>query len=156
MAYILGPAETPFHKGVFHIKIVLGPNYPSSPPSGYFLTKIFHPNVAPVSGEICVSTLKKDWKSDVTLTQLLMTIKCLLIVPNPESALNEEAGKLLLEDYDAYKKHATLYSTIHAAKLKIDFPLMDKSRVLTETTGNVSPKKRAAEGSISATAKKSS
>lgn len=28
---------------------------------GYFLTKIFHPNVAVPSGEICVNTLKKDW-----------------------------------------------------------------------------------------------
>jgi ubiquitin-protein ligase len=34
----------------------------------------------------------------------LQTIKCLLIVPNPESALDEEAGKLLLEDYQEYYK----------------------------------------------------
>jgi len=27
---------------------------------GYFLTKIFHPNVS-LEGEICVNTLKKDW-----------------------------------------------------------------------------------------------
>lgn len=31
---------------------------------GWFATKIFHPNVAPSSGEICVSTLKKDWKKE--------------------------------------------------------------------------------------------
>lgn len=46
----------------------------------------------------------------------LKTIKCLLIYPNPESALNEEAGKLLLENYDAYAKHATLMTSIHAKK----------------------------------------
>ena len=34
----------------------------------------------------------------------IQTIKCLLIVPNPESALDEEAGKLLLEDYQEYYK----------------------------------------------------
>ena len=34
------------------------------------------------------------------LKHILLTIKCLLIGPNPESALNEEAGKLLLERYD--------------------------------------------------------
>lgn len=27
---------------------------------GYFMTKIFHPNVSE-KGEICVNTLKKDW-----------------------------------------------------------------------------------------------
>jgi hypothetical protein len=32
------------------------------------------------------------------------TIKCLLIYPNPESALDEEAGKQLLADYDGYCK----------------------------------------------------
>ena len=68
---------------------------------GFFLTKIFHPNVSS-RGEICVNTLKKDWKSDLGLKHILLTIKCLLIVPNPESALNEEAGKLLLERYDDY------------------------------------------------------
>ena len=42
------------------------------------------------------------------------TVKCLLIVPNAESALNEEAGKLLLEDYDEYFSRAKLYTEIHA------------------------------------------
>jgi len=32
------------------------------------------------------------------------TIKCLLIYPNPESALDEEAGKQLLADYEGYSK----------------------------------------------------
>ena len=62
----------------------------------------------------CVNTLKKDWKSDLGLRHVLLTIKCLLIVPNPESALNEEAGKLLLERYDDYCARAKLYTDIHA------------------------------------------
>lgn len=78
------------------------------------MTKIFHPNVGP-SGEICVNTLKKDWKPDLGIKHILLTIKCLLIVPNPESALNEEAGKLLLEQYDTYFNRAKLYTEIHAA-----------------------------------------
>ena len=35
-------------------------------------------------------------------------------MPNPESALNEEAGKLLLEDYEEYASRAKLYTEIHA------------------------------------------
>jgi ubiquitin-conjugating enzyme E2 S len=38
----------------------------------------------------------------------------LLIVPNPESALNEEAGKMLLEHYDDYSARAKLMTDIHA------------------------------------------
>ena len=48
------------------------------------------------------------------LKHILLTIKCLLIVPNPESALNEEAGKLLLERYDDYCTRAKIFTEIHA------------------------------------------
>ena len=92
-AEIAGPAETPFHGGLFQMKLVFGPDFPSAPPKGYFITPIFHPNVAK-NGEICVNTLKKDWTSDCKLSHILMVVRCLLIEPNPESALNEEAGNL--------------------------------------------------------------
>ncbi|RXG58979.1 Ubiquitin-conjugating enzyme E2 S, partial [Armadillidium vulgare] len=97
-ATITGPAGTPYANGQFKIKLALGKDFPASPPKGYFITKIFHPNVAS-NGEICVNTLKKDWKPDLGIRHV---IKCLLIVPNPESALNEEAGKMLLEAYNDY------------------------------------------------------
>lgn len=45
---------------------------------------------------------------------MFQTIKCLLIVPNAESALNEEAGKLLLEEYDHYFQRAQMITEIHA------------------------------------------
>ena len=37
-----------------------------------------------------------------------------MIVPNPSSALNEEAGRLLLEQYDDYFARAKLMTQIHA------------------------------------------
>lgn len=112
-AVLDGPADTPYAGGRFRIKLSIGKDFPASPPKGYFLTKIFHPNVSS-KGEICVNTLKKDWKSDLGIKHILLTVKCLLIVPNPESALNEEAGKLLLERYDDYCARARLYTEIHA------------------------------------------
>lgn len=51
------------------------------------------------------------------------TIKCLLIVPNAESALNEEAGKLLLEHYDDYSQRAKMMTEIHA---QVFFLLLNK------------------------------
>jgi len=80
---------------------------------GHFVTKLFHPNVSS-SGEICVNTLKKDWQPSFGICHILVTIKCLLIYPNPESALDEEAGKLLLEDYAAFEKRARLICEVHA------------------------------------------
>ncbi|ELU15292.1 hypothetical protein CAPTEDRAFT_152679 [Capitella teleta] len=112
-AAIEGPAGTPYAGGYFRVKLVLGKSFPSEPPKGFFLTKIFHPNVAK-NGEICVNTLKKDWKAEYGIKHILLTVKCLLIVPNAESALNEEAGKMLLEQYDDYSMRAKMYTDIHA------------------------------------------
>lgn len=80
---------------------------------GWFATKIFHPNVSS-AGEICVNTLKKDWQSSFGISHILVTVKCLLIYPNPESALDEEAGKLLLENYESYCSRAKLITSVHA------------------------------------------
>lgn len=61
-----------------------------------------------------MNTLKKDWSTNQTLTDILTVVKCLLIYPNPESALDEEAGRLLLENYDEYFQRAKLWTDIHA------------------------------------------
>jgi ubiquitin-conjugating enzyme E2 S len=92
---------------------VLGDSFPSNPPKGFFLTKIFHPNVAK-NGAICVNTLKKDWKPTYGIEHVLTVIKCLLIHPNPASALNEDAGKLLLEHYEDFASRARMMTDIHA------------------------------------------
>ncbi|CAD7091118.1 unnamed protein product [Hermetia illucens] len=116
-ALIEGPAGTPYSGGIFRVKLLLGKDFPQTPPKAFFLTKIFHPNVA-TNGEICVNTLKKDWKPDLGIKHILLTIKCLLIVPNAESALNEEAGKMLLERYDDYSQRAKMLTEIHAQPIK--------------------------------------
>lgn len=144
-AYIDGPSGTPYTGGVFKIKLVLGKDFPQAPPKAFFLTKIFHPNVAS-NGEICVNTLKKDWKPDLGIKHILLTIKCLLIVPNAESALNEEAGKLLLEHYDDYSQRAKMMTEIHAQPSKLS-----KSGLTSE--GPLA-KKHAGDKKISAEKKK--
>lgn len=84
--------------------------------AGYFLTRIFHPNISK-AGEICVNTLKKDWQASFGIGHVLQVVRCLLINPFPESALNEEAGKLFMEDYAEYAK-----------KVRRALPLRDSCR----------------------------
>jgi ubiquitin-protein ligase len=64
-------AGTPYAGGVFRVKLALGKDFPQTPPKAFFLTKIFHPNVAK-NGEICVNTLKKDWKPDLGIKHILL------------------------------------------------------------------------------------
>lgn len=113
-ADITGPEATPFEGGVFRVLLRFTCEFPAAPPSGYFLTNIFHPNVRPETGEICLNILKKDWKPELGLRDVLLTIKSLMIYPNPESALNETAGKLMLEAFDEYASRAALMTSIHA------------------------------------------
>lgn len=71
-------AGTPYAGGLFRMKLVLGKNFPSEPPKGFFTTKIFHPNVAS-NGEICVNTLKKDWKAELGIKHVLLVWNTVLI-----------------------------------------------------------------------------
>lgn len=71
IGFIFPIAGTPYEGGVFRMKLVLSRDFPASPPQGFFLTKIFHPNVAK-NGAICVNTLKRDWKPDHGIKHILL------------------------------------------------------------------------------------
>ena len=45
----------------------------------------------------------------------VQTIYCLLIQPNPDSALNASAGHLLQDDYDSFARQARLMTSIHGS-----------------------------------------
>ncbi|XP_043484122.1 ubiquitin-conjugating enzyme E2 S [Leptopilina heterotoma] len=151
-AVIEGPAGTPYAGGFFKVKLALGKDFPQGPPKAFFLTKIFHPNVAK-NGEICVNTLKKDWKSDLGIKHILLTVKCLLIFPNAESALNEEAGKLLLERYDDYSDRAKMMTEIHAQAIRKGKLGLENGPQLLEVGGPL-PKKHAGDKKLTAEKKK--
>lgn len=108
-----GPTGTPYENKFFLLKLVFSQDFPSTPPRGFFLTKIYHPNVDMTTGAICVNTLKKDWTSETTVAHVLAVIRCLLIIPFPESSLNDEAGKMFMESYQEYSKRARLMADVH-------------------------------------------
>jgi ubiquitin-conjugating enzyme E2 S len=114
-AIIEGPENTPFEGGEFLIKLEVDNDFPQKAPNGYFLTPIFHPNVA-YTGAICLNMLSQDWPPELGLDHILLTVRCLLVEPNPASALNEEAGRLLLQNYDDFCARARLMTQIHAMR----------------------------------------
>ncbi|KAF2706586.1 UBC-like protein [Pleomassaria siparia CBS 279.74] len=112
---LAGPIGTPYEKGVWRLRLDIPTTYPTAPPTATFRTRLWHPNIDEASGAVCVETLKRDWSSTLKLRDVLVTISCLLIQPNPASALNEAAGKLASEDWDGYCRRARLMTEIHAA-----------------------------------------
>lgn len=114
IAEIQGPVDTPYETRYFQLKLHLPPDFPDSPPRGFFLTKIYHPNVDTSNGAICVNTLKRDWTKETTFSHVLSVVRCLLIIPFPESSLNDEAGRLFMDDYEEYAQRARLMAEVHA------------------------------------------
>jgi ubiquitin-conjugating enzyme E2 S len=125
---LVGPSSTPFESGVFHLTLRMPQSYPQEPPKANFATKIFHPNVDDRTGDVCVDTLKRDWNPKLTLRDVLITIRCLLVYPNPTSSLNEAAGKLQLEDYDGFARHARVMTEVHASVPEDLHELVEETR----------------------------
>ncbi|KAL1996728.1 hypothetical protein VTN49DRAFT_7593 [Thermomyces lanuginosus] len=111
---LTGPTGTPYSEGLWRLQLRIPEDYPKNPPKAYFKTRIWHPNVEESTGAVCVDTLKRDWDPKLTLRDILVTISCLLIQPNPESALNSTAGALMQEDYNEFARRARLMTSIHA------------------------------------------
>ncbi|KAJ5382820.1 Ubiquitin-conjugating enzyme E2 [Penicillium concentricum] len=111
---LTGPAGTPFSRGLWELHLKMPDDYPKSPPKATFKTRIWHPNMEELTGAVCVDTLKRDWQPNLTLRDVLVTISCLLIYPNPDSALNASAGALMQENYAAFAHQAKLMTSIHA------------------------------------------
>ena len=112
---LVGPDGTAYADGIWKVHIKLPSDYPNSAPKATFRTKIWHPNVDDTTGAICVDTLKRDWRPELTVRDILVTISCLLIHPNPDSALNTPAAQLFQEDYEAFAKKVRLMTDIQAA-----------------------------------------
>jgi ubiquitin-conjugating enzyme E2 S len=112
-AEVDGPQETPYEGKSFWLRFTFGVEFPATPPTAHFLTKVYHPNICPTTGAVCVNTLQRDWQSSHTLKHCLAVIRCLLLQPFPDSALNEDAGKLFMESYDEYFQRARLHADVH-------------------------------------------
>ena len=74
----------------------------------------------------------------MTLSHVLQVIRCLLIVPFPESSLNDEAGKLFMTSYNEYASRARLYTDLHALSAKAPSPAKSANGSLTENNADVS------------------
>jgi ubiquitin-conjugating enzyme E2 S len=85
--------------------------------------------VVSLTGDICVNTLKKDWTPETTLKHVFQVIRCLLIVPFPESSLNDEAGKLFMESYEEFSRRARIMTDVHALEKENTESLNDDASV---------------------------
>ena len=64
---------SPYEGGVFFVSILIPPQYPVDPPKCYFLTPIFHPNIAN-DGKVLIDVLSTRWSAAWSLEPCMFTV----------------------------------------------------------------------------------
>ena len=103
-ARLKGPPNTPYQGGTFYLTIKFPSNYPIAPPYIQFNTKIYHCNINS-KGRVCTDLLE-NWRSETSVSQLLLEVYFVLIECNPHSPLVQEFSDLYLQDKKAYQSNA--------------------------------------------------
>ncbi|CAM8915857.1 unnamed protein product [Rhodiola kirilowii] len=112
-ATFMGPADSPYAGGVFHVSIRFPSDYPFSPPMVAFITKVYHPNINS-DGGICLDILQDQWSPALTFSKVLLSICSLLTDPNPNHPLVPEIGKIYDSDRSEYERTARSWTQKYA------------------------------------------
>ena len=112
-ACIYGPADSPYHNGIFELDIRFPIEYPFLPPKIVFLTKIYHPNINS-AGSICLDILKDQWSPALSITKVLLSICSLLDDPNPDDPLVLDIANQYRENRTQYESEARAWTIQYA------------------------------------------
>jgi ubiquitin-conjugating enzyme E2 D/E len=113
-ATIMGPEGSPYHNGVFYLRIEFPADYPFKPPKITFITKIYHCNINS-AGSICLDILKEQWSPALTISKVLLSICSLMDDQNPNDPLMVDIANLYMSDKSKFietaKMHTLRYAT---------------------------------------------
>lgn len=116
-ATIYGPEDSLYDGYAFDLDIKLPENYPFSPISASFRTKILHVNVNS-SGNICLDILKNNWSPSQNIQSVLLSIISLLGQPNETDPYNPELASIYEKNKPRYISLITKHCEDHAIKIR--------------------------------------
>ena len=108
-ATVMGPEGTPYHGGIFTLRIDFPTDYPFKPPKVVFLTKIYHCNINS-SGGICLDILKDQWSPALTISKILLRICSLMYDHNPDDPLMPEIADMYKNNIEKHNLNEEAYT----------------------------------------------
>lgn len=142
---IFGPPGTLYEAGYFKAHMKFPSDYPYSPPSVKFLTKMWHPNVYE-NGDVCISILhppiddphsgelpSERWNPTQNVRTVLLSIISLLNEPNTFSPANVDASVMYRKWRDSKGKDKE-YENIIRKQVQATKADADKDGVKVPTT----------------------
>ncbi|XP_002732357.1 ubiquitin-conjugating enzyme E2 U-like [Saccoglossus kowalevskii] len=103
---IRGLKDTLWEGGIFTVHVKFTENYNAVPPSVYFHTIPFHPNIDMVTGKPCINFLDNIelWKETYSVEFILLAVQNLLSNPVLESPANDDAAHLFNTNASRYRE----------------------------------------------------
>ena len=113
--FMEGPKDSCFEGGIFELEMKFPEDYPDNPPTLYFLSEFWHPNIYP-DGKVCMSSLHPSgdnemdnetfdirWKPINSVSSIINSVLLILQEPNFSSPANIDASVQWRKEFDAYK-----------------------------------------------------
>ena len=111
---LIGPQDTPYAGGMFFLTADFPDDYPNGKPEVKFINKIYHLNVSPSNGHVCVSTLN-DWKPRTPFSDIIASIFALFYNQNPYSAYNNAQAEEFKNNRAEFDRKAREWTQQYAA-----------------------------------------
>ena len=89
---LIGPQDTPYAGGMFFLTADFPDNYPIGKPEVKFINKMYHLNVSPMDGHVCISTLNR-WKPRTPFSDIMTSIFALFYNQNPNDPYSHEQAE---------------------------------------------------------------
>ena len=88
------PDEGYWRGAQFRFPFTIKPMYPHEAPKVKCETLIYHPNID-LDGNVCLNILREDWKPILCISTVIYGLLHLLLEPNGNDPLNQEAAEVL-------------------------------------------------------------
>ena len=111
---LIGPVDTPYAGGLFILTADFPEKYPEQKPEVKFVNKIYHLNVSPRSGHICINILN-SYKPRTPIVDIISGIFSLFYNQNPESPYDHGMADEYRNRKDEFDKKAKEWTLKYAS-----------------------------------------